>query len=432
MPELTSQQAQYNSAGEELQRAIARHASENTVETLTALTDAQSEFTRCDGNLRAIEGAQGELQRFTPVTNDHVVGMDERDLSNYSMLRGIQAQITGNWRDASLEREISDAIAERTGRPAQGFYVPLDVQMDKRTALTSGQATTAGNLIATNMLAESFIDILRNRMSVTQAGATFLSGLTGNVAIPRQSGAGTFAWVTASDNSAVGVTNQTVDQVTMTPKAGGAYTDIGRTLLLQSSVDVENMVRNDLARIIALGIDSAALRGTGSAPAPKGVRYATSTNLTAAVGGTNGGAPTWANIVALETAVAASNADLGTIGYIVNAKGRGYLKSTPKVATYSATMMWDNSSPDAPLNGYKAVVSNQIPSDLTKGSGTGLSEIYFGNWADCIIGQWGGLDILVDPYTGGTAGTVRLIAIQDVDCAVRHGESFACMVDAAV
>jgi hypothetical protein len=85
------------------------------------------------------------------------------------------------------------------------------------------------------------------------------------------------------------------------------------------------------------------------------------------------------------------------------------------------------------VNGYPFHVTNQVSSTLTKGSGTGVgvcSAIFFGNWADLIIGMWGGLDILVDPYTGGTAGTVRVIALQDVDVAVRHAESFAAMLDA--
>ncbi len=104
------------------------------------------------------------------------------------------------------------------------------------------------------------------------------------------------------------------------------------------------------------------------------------------------------------------------------------MKQTQKLATTDSVMLWETNV--SPLNGYPAHVTNQVASDLTRGTGTGLSAIFFGNWSDLLIGHWGTLDILVDPYTGGTAGTVRVIALQDVDVAVRQPASFSVMLDA--
>ena len=108
---------------------------------------------------------------------------------------------------------------------------------------------------------------------------------------------------------------------------------------------------------------------------------------------------------------------------------RGKLKKT-KVNGGSGRFVWDRLSPSAPLNGYRTVVSNQVPGNLTKGTAADLIAILFGNWADLVMGLWGGLDILVDPYTGASSGKIRTVAFQSVDFAVRHAESFAAMQDA--
>ena len=133
--------------------------------------------------------------------------------------------------------------------------------------------------------------------------------------------------------------------------------------------------------------------------------------------------------IAPEREGAVDNADRGALAYMTNPKVRCKLKTTRKFGTDNEGTVWTD-DPRTPLNGYRAFVTNQVASNLTKGTGTNLSAIFFGNWNDLIIGQWGTLDILVDPYTGGTTGTVRVIAFQDVDVAVRHAESFAAVLDA--
>jgi len=346
------------------------------------------------------------------------IGLTEAETKDFSVVRAINALVTNDWTDAGFELEASRAVADRVGKKAQGIYIPMEVQ---KRDLTVGTATAGGNLVATDLLGGSFIDLLRNKMMVMQAGAQMLTGLTGNVAIPRQSGGATAYWV--AENGNVTESNQTFDQVTLSPNTVGAMTDISRRLLLQGSVDVENLIRNDLATTLALELDRAAINGSGSSNQPTGILNVSGIGDVA--GGTNGLAPTFAHMIELETDVAAANADLGALGYMTNATIRGTLKQTEK-ASSTGQFVWD----DGTMNGYTALATNQVPSNLTKGTSSDCSAVIFGNWNDLIIGQWGALDILVDPYTGGASGAVRVRAMQDVDIAVRHAASFSAMQDA--
>ena len=352
------------------------------------------------------------------------IGLDKRETKRYSMMRAINALANPGdaaaQRAASFERECSEATSAKLGKQARGFMVPTEVQKRDLNVTT---ATAGGNLVATELLGGSFIDALRNAMVIDKMGTRMLTGLVGNIAIPRLSGTGTAYWV--AENTAPTESDQTIAQVTMSPKTVGAFTDISRRLLLQSSIDVEAMVQNDLATILGLAIQQAAINGSGASNQPSGIL----TRVTASViGGTNGAAPTWANIVQLESDVAVANADVGTLGYLTNARVRGKLKTTSKVSGQNG-FVWDDG--ETPMNGYRTAVTNAVPSNLVKGtSGATCSAIVFGNFADLVIGMWGSLDLMVDPYTGSTAGTVRVVALQDVDVQLRNVVSFATMVDA--
>jgi HK97 family phage major capsid protein/HK97 family phage prohead protease len=351
------------------------------------------------------------------------VGMTKTEVKRYSLMRALNALANPSdaaaQRAAAFERECSDAVGAKLGKSARGFFLPHDVQ---KRDLTVSPASAGGNLVATDLLAGDFISLLRNAMVIMGMGTRMLTGLNGNIAIPRHSGAGTAYWV--AESNAPTESSQTFDQVTMSPKTVGAFTDISRKLLLQSSLDVEALVQQDLATVLGLAIQQAAINGSGSSNQPSGLL----TLITPSVaGGTDGAAPDWADIVELETDVSVANADVGTLSYLTNAKVRGKLKGTSKVSGQNG-FVWEGG--DTPLNGYRAAVTNGVPSNLTKGTGTNLSAIIFGNFADLLIGMWGTLDLMVDPYSNSTSGTVRVVALQDVDIAVRHAESFATMVDA--
>lgn len=366
------------------------------------------------------------------------LGMDEREIEKYSIRRAVVCACTQKF--DGLEGEMHQE-AERqyrgTGTPRQcggpnSIIIPYDVLAhSKRDALVS-TGTLGGNLVATNLLAGSFIDLLRTRMLVSQMGAQFISGLVGNVAIPRQTGGATLYWA-ASEAAATTESNVTFDQVTMTPKQATARVDYSYLTLLQTTPGIEMLLRNDLSNIIARGIDLAALHGSGSGGQPTGI--AATSGIGSVAGGTHGAAPTWANIVSLESEVSNDNADIGSLGYLTNSRVRGKLKTTLKNSTGTdATFIWKNMDGQVgfgDLNGYKAGVSNQVSNTLTKGTSTTVcSAIFFGNWSDLLIGQWGGLEILVNPYTQAANRVYELYAYQAVDISVRHPESFAAMLDA--
>jgi len=333
------------------------------------------------------------------------LGMSEKEARSFSFLRAINYLSNPTDRAAreaaAFEIEASDAAAAKLGRQSRGITIPQDVL---RRDLNVGAATAGGNLVETMLDAGSFIDLLRNASALDQAGATVLTGLTGNVAIPRQSGSATAYWVAESGSPTE--SQQTVDQVSLVPRTVAAYTDFSRRLMIQSSIDVENMVRNDLAQVIALKIDAAGLYGTGASNEPLGLKNTTGIGTEDFAAD----APTFAEVVALESDVATANALLGSPVYLMNAAMRGNLKTTKKDAG-SGIFIMENGE----VNGYRGVLSNQVASN----------DLWFGNFADLIIGYFSGLDLMVDPYTHSTSGTVRVIAMQDCDIAIRHPESFS-------
>lgn len=373
-----------------------------------------------------------ELQKMNlqpvPSNFDVNVGLSEKEAKNYSIIRLIAALADPQNRKAqeaaAFEFECSEAFTTKAKRQPRGVFIPPDIL---KRDMTVGTDADGGYLVGTEMRPGSFIDALRNKIILQTAGATFLTDLVGDLAIPKLSAGATAYWV--AENNAPTEGAQTIAQVALAPKTVAAYTDLSRKLLIQSSVDVEAMVKNDLAKITAIAVDAAGLHGTGASNQPTGI--AATSGIGSVAGGTNGAAPDWADIVNLETEVAVDNADIESLAYITNAKVRGKLKRTALNATYGDRYIWDTNNPQTPLNGYDCHVTNQVSSALTKGSSSGVcSAIFFGNWADVIIGLWSGIDILVDPYTGSAAATVRVTAFQDADVAVRHAESFAAMLDA--
>ena len=336
-------------------------------------------------------------------TND--VGLSDKETKRFSFVRALN--FLANQGDASARRaaefeiEVGEAAAKKYERSSNGIVVPNEVL---RRDLVAGTPSAGGNLVADELLSGSFIDLLRNRLALANAGVTMLSGLQGNISIPRQASASTAYWV--GENVAPTESQQSIDQVNMTPKTVGAFVDYSRRLLLQSSIDVEGMVRNDLARVIALELDRAGIYGTGSTNQPLGL-----VNTTGVGSQTISTYGTFAEYIGMETDVATANADAGSMRYIINAAARGALKSTAKSATaVAAGFVYENDE----INGYPAIVSNQLLSN----------DVLFGDFSMMIMGMWSGLDLTVDPYAGATAGTVRIIALQDVDFAVKQPGAF--------
>jgi HK97 family phage major capsid protein len=365
----------------------------------------------------------------TPVGHGSDVGLTETETRQFSFIRAINALANPSDRAAqeaaAFEFECSKAVADKMKRNARGIMVPFEVL---RKDLVVGTDAAGGYLVATDLLAANFIELLRNRMMTRALGAMTLGGLVGDVAIPKQSGGLDSYWV--AESGAPTESTAVVAQLALTPKTCGAFTDLSRKFLLQASLDAEAFVRADLAACLALALDLAGIAGTGADNQPTGILNTNGIG-DVACGDPDGAAPVWADIIGLETEVAVDNADVGNLAYLTNAKARGKLKQIEKAAN-TGLFVWENGTEPGfgLMNGYRAAASNQVPSDLTKGDGTALSAIIFGNWADLVYGLWGTVDILVDPYSNSTSGTVRIVALQDADVGVRHAESFAAAQDA--
>lgn len=334
------------------------------------------------------------------------LGLTDKETSNFSFVRALNYLINPGDRAAreaaAFEIEVGRAAAEKYQRSSNGIVIPNEVL---RRDLVVGTSTAGGNLVAGDLLSGSFIDLLRNRMALMQANVTMLSGLQGNIAIPRQASASQAYWV--GENSSPTESQPSIDQVNMTPKTVGAFVDYSRRLLLQSSIDVESMIRTDLAKVIALELDRAGIYGTGSSSQPLGL-----TNTTGIGSQTITTYGTFSEYVGMETKVAVANADVASMYYIINANARGALKTTEKSA--GGTIGNFALGADNLLNGYPVITSNQL----------GTNDCLFGDFSQFVVAMWSGLDLTVDPYAGSTAGTVRVIALQDVDFAVKQPGAF--------
>lgn len=357
------------------------------------------------------------------------IGMTEKEIKQYSFKRAVL--MAYNQKLEGYEKEVHDEVCRQYGlsqRAPNSIIVPHDVLCYSKRDQLVATGSLGGNVVATNLLASSFIDVLRNRMVTAQAGVQMLPGIVGNTVVPRQTAGSAVAWV--GETSAATEASLTFDQITLTPKTISTYVDYSWLLLQQSTPAIDAIVRNDVQATIARGIDLAVLSGTGSTQ-PTGI--ASVSGIGSVAIGTNGGAPTWASVVQLETEVAQDNADVASMTYITNAKVRGKMKTVVKgtTATDSNFIWGDAGQPGiGVLNGYRALVSNACRSNLTKGTSTTVcSEIFFGDWSQLLLGMWSGLELLADPYTGATGRVLRLHAYQAVDLACRHPESFSYLAD---
>jgi HK97 family phage major capsid protein len=294
-----------------------------------------------------------------------------------------------------------------------------------RAPYAVGSAGTGGNVVSTDLLAQNFIDLLRNKAMVVQAGAMMLSGLQGNVTIPRQATAASTYWVDEAE--AVTQSEATFGQISLTPKTLGALSEFSRLMLLQPSIDIEQFIRNDFARIMALGIDLAAISGTAADSQPRGILNTSGIGSVAM--GTNGGAPTFAALVNLVREIAVDNADTESMRWMTNPQVKAKLMTTPK-QTNGVEGNFILQDPGMSLLGYPLLCTNQVTAAGTKGTGTALSTIILGTWSDLIIGEWGVLEILPNPYGSGyAAGSVQIRVLQTIDIAVRYAQSFAAITD---
>ena len=357
------------------------------------------------------------------------LGLSKREVQRYSFLRVAQYLADPNPRTAdaaAFELDVARAAQAKHSRSANGVLIPWEVLGANRAAETPGQVSgtfgDGGALVGTNRLDAQFIDLIRNRSAFLNSGLTMLSGLEGNVEIPKKLGASSYYFV--GENAEVTNSKLAFGLVNMVPRTIGVRVPISRRMMIQASPDIENLVRLDMAESVALGMDYTIGYGTGSNGQPLGIINTTGIGsvtfadgsdkaFPASLGGGTHDCGDWADYVDLETAIAANNLDAGSMQYIMNSVVRGALKQTLKVSgDAGAGYIFTDAGQ---VNGYGATISNQMQTN----------DVLFGNFADCVVGMWSGLDVVVDPYTQSASGQVILTVHQDFDVAVRRAQSFA-------
>lgn len=329
--------------------------------------------------------------------------------------------MTGRGGFNGIEKEMHEE-AEREMRASklelQGVGVPSMIH--SRADLKASVDASGGYTVATEL--QGLIPTLRNSMASVQAGAQLLTGLTGDIAMPRRATDSTATW--RSEGGVSTQSDPTYEQVTLTPKRLTTHTEFTHQLLRQSSLDVEAEVRDVLFYSIANALETAIYSGSGSSNQPTGILNATGVND--ADHGSNGTVLNWANIVQMEKMVAVDNALKAKLAYITNATAAAKMKVTKK-DTYQGGWIWENFTPltKGMVNGYDAYITNTISSAITRGSNNDCSAVIFGDWSQVMIGQWGAVDLIVNPYSLDTYGTVRVVIAGYYDIALKQPKAFA-------
>jgi len=350
------------------------------------------------------------------------LGLSRKEAQRFSVMRAMRAVIENNWKEAGFELDCTRAVANRLNKIADPtkFYVPMEVQerdLDSETAmrmailraqmrdLTVATTTAGGFLVETANL--GFIEMLRNRSVVMRMGARRLTGLQGNVTIPKQTAAATAFWL-ATEATAITESQQTFAQMALTPKTVGAYTEISRLLLLQSSPEAEGLVMSDLAQVTGLAVDLASLEGTGSAGQPTGI------SATAGIGAVTGTSLGYAGILEFQTDVATGNVEPAAGGYVTTPAVAALMMQRARFSS-TDTPLWVGNIWNGSMSGFPAMSSNQ-PTAAT---------MVFGDWSQLIIGEWGVLEIAVNPQANFPAGIIGIRAMYTVDIGVRYPVAFS-------
>lgn len=361
----------------------------------------------------------------TPV---NVIEQSSKEKRTYSLGRMIQAQVTGDWKVAGFERELSDEIAKRTGKQSQGMYVPdfawrAGVMTTAATGAISGEQVT-DQFVPTIQRGDLFIEALRAKQVMSNLGVTYMGGLTNRVRMPKIATGASAGFV----EEAGSVSDQSPADagVTLQPRTLGAYATISRLLMLESIPAIEQIVQDDILRSIADKIEYYAINGSGSSGQPTGILNAAGVSNLDISAGADVADLTWADITDLVKLVEDGNGvvNANTLGFLTNPKVKAKMANTVKVASTDSIMLLND--PWNSIYGYKAEFTNNVPSDLDPGDGgTDASAMIFGDFSQVMVGLFGAPSIIVDPYTGSKSGDVQISIMQEIDVALRNGISFS-------
>ena len=380
--------------------------------TYDAAVEKAAELTRELDQASKIEAAQQRL------ADKQLSNLEKEAGRSFSIVKFIREAAEKNL--TGLEAKVAEMGAEeykRLGFDRRGFVLPGAAL---RASAGQNYTTNADGGYAKEEAAPRYIDGLKERMAVAQLGATVLGDLVGTVPVV-SAGAVTAQWL--AEGAVASVSKATFARVVLTPHRNAVVGAFSKDLLKQTSIDVERIIMDKILTAHAELIEAAAIAGTGSNNQPTGIL--SNAGISSVAGGTNGAAISWANIVALETAVNALNGNRGKLGYLTNAKVIGAMKTIERASNTARFLLEDGKS-----NGYNVEWTNLVPSNLTKGTASQkCSAMIFGNWEDLYIGHWGGVDIVVDPYTLAAQADVRFVLNSWDDAVVVEPKSFAAIKD---
>lgn len=383
-----------------------------------ALTaDEQTKFDKLKGEIAGMEADEARAQFLEDAERRSMDRPDaeQRDHAtlegSVSILRILQAATEGRSLTGA-EAEYAKETERRTGRKAEGIYVPL-AAFEKRGTVNS--TTSGADLVATDHRPDQYIGPLRNALLARKLGVRVLSGLRGNVAIPKMTTGHSVGWV--AEGGALTGSDSTYETVSLAPKHAGGLTEMSRQLIMQSSPDIEQLVRDDLAALLAQAIDSALIKGGGTSE-PVGV-IATSGIQTSSLA-----TLTWGNILTMLQKADLENASAAN--FVGSTKVKAKLAGTLKASGIAGYLMENGRMADLPC-----YFSNQV-AEKTGTPNTG--RLIAGDWSQVLLGIWSEVDLLVNPFdsTAYARGGVMVRAMTTCDVAVRYPKAFVLADDIAI
>jgi len=420
---------------EELSQIISKAKEEKrdfTDEENTRREEIRKEIEKLDGQIEQREFEENlEAKVAGEKINKRNEEKEDEEMKEYSLLRAMHLRAFEKPLDGlelEMHQEAEKEMRKSGINPQGNLFIPSKIIMrknkkamaERRTALLAGSGGGA-NFVQTDVT--DFIGALYDRSVLVSLGARIISGLVGNIQIPKSAGA-TAEWEGETDTLAD--KTPTISSVTANPHRLGAYGLVSKTLLAQEgNYDVEQLVQNDIISAINQALQIAAIEGAGGND-PTGILN--TSGIGSVAGGTNGAAPTQEHVIDLEKEIAVDKADFGSLGYLTNPYVRAKLKKTA-MDPGSGVYVWDPKVNNE-LMGYKAGVTTAVPNDLTKGEGTDLSAIIFGNFNDLMILQWAGFDILINPFTNARTNQLEIDIQSFWDVIIRRAVSFSAMKDA--
>ena len=355
--------------------------------------------------------------------------MSAQEARKFSYARAIQNHVLRS-EGVRVARSFEDEIHETIERNLPANYARkggLLVPMQLRAGLDTGTATAGAELKFTT--AGEMIELLRNFCAVIQMGARILPGLNGPVTFPKLTADAIAYWMAENGGSDVTASAPTFGSVTLAAKLLQATTSFSRSLLQQAVISIESTVRESLAFAHAKARDRAAIHGLGSSNQPTGIYRTTGVNTKAM-----GGVPSYALLQDMITEVAIDNALLGNIGWMTTAQMAGKLAQVLESSVAGAKYIWTGQRQNGEVCGYHAMSTNQVSSLMSSLVDTGGTShgLIFGNWGDVMIGEWGAMELVVDPYSLKKQAMIEVASYEMCDVEIRHPESFCVATGAAL